>query len=80
MLSFAVAVSVRRRSEAHCQATLISLGHQLGLKIVAEGVETAEQLDFLRAQGCDAAQGFLICKPLSAEEITRYLTAQALQT
>ncbi len=42
----------------------MSLAHTLGMKAIAEGVETAEQLHELRALGCDMAQGFLIARPL----------------
>jgi EAL domain-containing protein (putative c-di-GMP-specific phosphodiesterase class I) len=52
----------------------ISLGHKLGLAVVAEGVETRAQLDFLRAQGCDAAQGYYFSRPVPASEIPALLT------
>jgi sensor c-di-GMP phosphodiesterase-like protein len=41
------------------------MAHALGLKVVAEGVETIEQRDFLRDHGCDAAQGYLYAAPMS---------------
>ena len=41
----------------------IHLAHQLGLFVIAEGIETAEQLDYLRRQGCDGFQGYLFNKP-----------------
>jgi len=53
--------------------TIIALANGLKLKIIAEGVETAEQLALLQELGCDYAQGFLFSKPRSAEEITRML-------
>lgn len=54
--------------------TVIGMAHHLGLRAIAEGVETNAQLDILRAQGCDAYQGFLFCPPLPAEEFAaRYL-------
>lgn len=51
----------------------IAMAHGLGLKVVAEGVETEEQLAFLAAQSCDFAQGYLFSKPVSADEITEML-------
>ncbi|NOQ63442.1 MAG: EAL domain-containing protein [Methyloprofundus sp.] len=49
--------------------TIIALGHSLGLKIVAEGVETIEQQDFLAAQGCDLIQGYLRSRPVPPEQL-----------
>jgi len=51
----------------HIAATIVRLGRDLGLDVVAEGVETQAQLDCLRAMGCSAFQGFLFARPLSAE-------------
>lgn len=48
---------------------IIGLGQSLGLEVVAEGVERAEHLDFLRAQGCHMAQGYWFSRPLSAAEL-----------
>ena len=50
---------------------IITLGHSLGLEIVAEGVETAEQAAFLRTNGCDSAQGYLYGKPVPPDELMR---------
>jgi diguanylate cyclase (GGDEF)-like protein len=47
---------------------VVSLGHALGVKVVSEGVETIEQLMFLRSIGCDEAQGFYLTRPVSASE------------
>ncbi|MCB1002215.1 MAG: EAL domain-containing protein [Acidimicrobiales bacterium] len=54
----------------------IDLGHNLGLKVVAEGVETELALEVLHGLGCDAAQGYLIARPLPAEEFRTWLVAQ----
>jgi EAL domain-containing protein (putative c-di-GMP-specific phosphodiesterase class I) len=53
--------------------TIISLGHALDLKVVAEGVETSEQARLLRLLKCDQAQGYLIAKPKPADEIVPLL-------
>jgi EAL domain-containing protein (putative c-di-GMP-specific phosphodiesterase class I) len=47
---------------------IIAMAHALRLKVVAEGVENAEQLKFLRAEHCDAVQGYFLFRPLPAEE------------
>jgi diguanylate cyclase (GGDEF)-like protein/PAS domain S-box-containing protein len=47
---------------------IVGLAHNLGLEVIAEGVETREQLDYLKVLGCEFAQGFHICAPLPAEE------------
>jgi len=52
---------------------VIALGHSLGLEIIAEGVETAEQARQLRTLQCDVIQGYLISKPLPADDMTRFL-------
>lgn len=53
--------------------SIISLGHSLGLRVVAEGVETAEQLAQLRLLGCDFAQGFFFSRPLTAAAMRQLL-------
>jgi diguanylate cyclase (GGDEF)-like protein len=52
---------------------IIAMAHSLKLKVVAEGVETQDQLAFLRAQHCDSAQGYLLHRPLPEEEIAKVL-------
>jgi diguanylate cyclase (GGDEF)-like protein len=49
--------------------TIVNLGHELNLTVVAEGVETIEQFEFLRSINCDAVQGFLFSRPLSAPDL-----------
>ncbi|MGK2950871.1 MAG: putative bifunctional diguanylate cyclase/phosphodiesterase, partial [Thiobacillus sp.] len=65
-----------RESAAITQA-VISLGHSLGLNVLAEGVETQAQEDHLRSVGCDAGQGYLYAKPFPADECTEYLRLHA---
>ncbi|MES2320012.1 MAG: EAL domain-containing protein [Pseudomonadota bacterium] len=54
-------------------STIISIGQQLGHRVIAEGVETAEQLEFLRGAGCDEVQGFLYSRPLTAQAFEKEL-------
>jgi EAL domain-containing protein (putative c-di-GMP-specific phosphodiesterase class I) len=54
----------------------IVMAHSLELKVVAEGVETEEQLAYLEKQGCDYAQGYLLGRPVSADEFTILLEQQ----
>jgi EAL domain-containing protein (putative c-di-GMP-specific phosphodiesterase class I) len=53
--------------------TIIAMAHTLGMRVIAEGVETYEQLSFLRDQGCDGTQGYYCSKPLPADEFTELL-------
>ncbi|MDL2358470.1 MAG: EAL domain-containing protein, partial [Pseudomonadota bacterium] len=50
-------------------AAIVSLAHGLKLRVVAEGVETAQQLAILRAMGCDEFQGFLFSRPIEADAV-----------
>jgi EAL domain-containing protein (putative c-di-GMP-specific phosphodiesterase class I) len=54
-------------------AALVRLGRDLGLHVVAEGVETPEQLAVLQEAGCPFAQGYLFSRPLSADDLTAFL-------
>jgi diguanylate cyclase (GGDEF)-like protein len=55
--------------DARIVSTIVNLGHELQLDVVAEGVETIEQLAFLRSINCDAAQGFLFSRPMAAPDL-----------
>ena len=56
---------------------VVAMGHSLGLDVVAEGVETPEQATHLRQLHCDAIQGYLVSRPLPAEQMTAFLQAFA---
>lgn|GEM_PF-5741026 len=55
---------------------IVQLGQTLGLRVVAEGVETTEQVDYLAEIGCDELQGYLFSPPVSADELTQLLKRQ----
>jgi EAL domain-containing protein (putative c-di-GMP-specific phosphodiesterase class I) len=54
---------------------IIGLGQNLGLEVIAEGVETEAQLEYMRENGCDVAQGYLYARPESPEDLTPWLAA-----
>ena len=58
--------------------SIIQLGKSLGLTVLAEGVETEEQLKFLQAHGCDQIQGYYYSPPLSKEKIEALLYEETL--
>ena len=53
--------------------SVVGLSHALGMRVVAEGIETESELDFLRREGCDAGQGFLIAKAMSSSRVGPFL-------
>jgi EAL domain-containing protein (putative c-di-GMP-specific phosphodiesterase class I) len=55
--------------------TIIVLAHQLGRQVIAEGVETAEQLTILRALGCEYGQGYVFAKPLPCADVPSFLAS-----
>jgi diguanylate cyclase (GGDEF)-like protein/PAS domain S-box-containing protein len=63
--------------EAPVTTAVVGLGRALGLTVIAEGVETALQLDYLRALDCDAVQGYLLGRPVRASELEPLLAATA---
>lgn len=70
--SFVRNITTEPRSAVIAQAT-IALAHGLGISVIAEGVETDDQLNHLRGIGCDAVQGYLFSRPLPAEELANFL-------
>ncbi len=55
---------------------IITLAHGLNMTVVAEGVETREQAEFLKENKCDKAQGYLFSKPLPPKELANYLSSK----
>jgi diguanylate cyclase (GGDEF)-like protein/PAS domain S-box-containing protein len=66
----------RLSDDMEIAATIIAMAHTLRLKVMAEGVETQAQHDFLRKQGCDFYQGYLMSRPVPADEFTVLLEGQ----
>lgn len=63
-------------TQAAIAVSIIQLAHQLGLRVVAEGVETEEQQRFLQAHGCDLIQGYWLARPLSLEASVDFLQSR----
>ena len=68
-MTFTSGIGVSSKDEEMVRV-IIHMAHAMGLKVICEGVETREQLDFLQLHGCDLVQGFYFCKPRSVKEIT----------
>jgi diguanylate cyclase (GGDEF)-like protein len=73
-ISFVRSMTTNSGSAAIVRA-VIALGHSLGLEVIAEGVEELGQARYLRSLQCDVMQGYLISRPIPAEEMTRFLTS-----
>jgi len=71
--SFVSEIGVGQNDKAKIASTIIILGQSLNLGVVAEGVETVEQLDFLKGHQCDEMQGYLLGKPTSADDFKKLL-------
>jgi diguanylate cyclase (GGDEF)-like protein len=81
--SFVSDISIDPGAAGVCRA-IITLGHQLGMTVLAEGVETAAQVGYLRRNDCDFFQGYYFCKPISATQALeilrhRYLPHEGLE-
>lgn len=75
--SFVNEVSVNG-TDAAIATAIIAMGNSLNLKVIAEGVETQDQFDFLKMNNCDEVQGFLFSRPLPNDEIIKVLKQNAL--
>jgi diguanylate cyclase (GGDEF)-like protein len=71
---------VSRPEDASIVRAIVSLAHSLRLKVVAEGVETPAQLDFLKAVGCDEYQGYHFSRPVPSREFERVVRENAAQS
>jgi EAL domain-containing protein (putative c-di-GMP-specific phosphodiesterase class I) len=71
--SFVSGLAKETKNESISKA-IIGIAHSLNLKVIAEGVETFDQLELLRSWKCDEVQGFLFSRPIPVEEITRFMT------
>jgi EAL domain-containing protein (putative c-di-GMP-specific phosphodiesterase class I) len=60
-------------------SAIIAMAHGLNLRVVAEGVETREQLKFLHNEGCEAAQGYLLYRPLQESAVAGVLERNRLE-
>jgi EAL domain-containing protein (putative c-di-GMP-specific phosphodiesterase class I) len=63
--------------DAAITRAIIAMAHGLSLRVVAEGVERPEQLEFLKAERCDEVQGYLVSRPVEADTMAGLLHAQA---
>ena len=74
--SFVSGMSAGDTGRKLCRA-MVLLAHELGMRVVAEGVETAEQRDWLRAAGCDLAQGYFFGRPMAPQDFADWLARPA---
>jgi len=70
--SFVRDIGIQKDGTALCQ-TITMLAHQLGFEVIAEGVETQQQLEVLRSMECELAQGFFFSRPLPAEKLKAFM-------
>jgi EAL domain-containing protein (putative c-di-GMP-specific phosphodiesterase class I) len=77
--TFVTGMSDDDRNRAIVRST-IQLGHALGLRVVGEGVETRDDLALLERLGCDSAQGYYLCRPSPAAQLSKWLHANHLQS
>jgi EAL domain-containing protein (putative c-di-GMP-specific phosphodiesterase class I) len=58
--------------------TVVTLGHELGMAVVAEGIETQEHFEAMRELGCDVGQGWLLSRPMPPEDVFRHLSTPSV--
>jgi len=66
----------KNRSDEAITQAIIAMSHSLGLRVIAEGVETAAQFEFLKSHGCEEAQGYLISRPLEEPQLRSWWKMQ----
>lgn len=71
--SFVKNLSVNFNDKVLCEAMIV-MAQKLGMKVIAEGIETEDQMHLLREMGCDYGQGYLLSKPLPAPDFEKFLT------
>lgn len=76
-MGFIQKIGINAKSESIINA-IIDMAHHINAKVIAEGAETKEQVNFLRKNGCDYIQGFYYSRPLPQEEFTKLLDRQAV--
>lgn len=76
--SFIINLTTSSKNQALCKA-IITMAHELGYQVIAEGIETEQQLDLLAEMGCDLGQGYFISRPLPQHEFVTWL-ANSLST
>jgi EAL domain-containing protein (putative c-di-GMP-specific phosphodiesterase class I) len=77
--SFVREIATDRNSASIAEA-IIAMAHRLNLTVIAEGVETEDQLAMLRDRDCDEIQGYLFCKPVPADQMTELLREMPFRT
>ena len=77
--SFVSGMSAGDTGRKLCRA-MVLLAHELGMRVVAEGVETAEQRDWLRAAGCDLAQGYFFGRPMAPQAFAKWMARRGTPT
>jgi EAL domain-containing protein (putative c-di-GMP-specific phosphodiesterase class I) len=66
-------LTTEREGDSGLAAAIIAIGERLGLEVVAEGIESQEQIETLQELGCELGQGFLFAKPMNEEALADYL-------